>query len=202
VKEGLRENDFLAPAGKIDYRSIIKGIPQASRSKTDVLFRERIMNTLDVVAIMGNFLMSIPEEVRGWVESFKKTVGKGSPTDIVYSLVQMGIDSPTSECDCDPEWITEEWVNAHNGNSVWRWLHKNHRDYNRVFWELISETPGLFTKLRRVLLADLKVNWSYREDDFCEDSVVESAGKIVSHKHARQLLDHFLWADKNKADWI
>lgn len=141
------------------------------------------------MSTVGSLILAV-EEVAQWLESFKEALAKGSPTDIVYSLVQMGIDSPTGVCVCDMKWVERD-----PPETLWPWLHNNHRRHNRSFWELIPKE--MFPKLRRVLQNDLcRI---YLDD---EAFASEPSGNIVSHEYAKQLLDHFLWANEERADWI
>jgi hypothetical protein len=136
-------------------------------------------------------LLSAVAEIAVWTKGLQDTLGSGGPTDVVHALVQMGVDDPNpGKCKCDMEWVKRD-----PPETLWPWLHNNHRAYNRMVWEMIPK--GEFPRLRRVLRDDRKTNYSYGKEPAPAPS-----GKIVTHEYAQQLLDHFLWADEAKADWI
>jgi hypothetical protein len=156
------------------------------------------------MSVVSQAILAVTE-IAVWVESFKKALTSTSPTTIVHALVQMGIDSPTGGCNCEMEWVERDAP-----ETLWPWCHNHHRELNRQFWELIPK--DLFPKLRRVLLADLKVEsnidavereaWKKFHDGSDDGFVCRPSGNIVTHDYAQAMLDHFLWADESKADWI
>lgn len=135
-------------------------------------------------------------EVLGWVDHLAELVGSKGPTDIVYSLVQLGV--------CDPEKLD---YSESNGRHIDPWFTKNQACFNAAVHEIICSRPGLMVKLRRVLRDDLKVT-DYSDEEM-KKAYVESYGsdegfiptggygKIVLHSYARDLLQNFLVSDSS-----
>ena len=110
----------------------------------------------------------------GWVMSFANKLTSGGPTDVVHSLVQLGIEDPHH---------TDYFSDLDCGEPLNSWFKMYQSQYNTAIWEIIMNQQGLFQKLRRVLLTDLKVTTS---------NSGQECGKIVNKDYAQALLDYFL----------
>jgi hypothetical protein len=165
---------------------------------------------MSIVALV----MSIPAVVEEWLTSFAAEYKvEQSPTKIIHSLVQLGVETPNGGCDCNLKWAQES-------GSEWEWLHHNHRAFNRKIWDILMTRPEMVAKLRRVLRDDLKTlsrteeqeKEIYRNSigrhnvragkDALEGFMFQPCGKIVQHSYACDLLAHFLHTDPAAASWI
>lgn len=127
---------------------------------------------------MRTHLRSARASVRRYVSLFESTAHskKGNPpTRIIAFLAKMAIkisDPDPNVCGCQKEVLT---------NDLDSYYHQNHRSINRDFYERIQKNH--FLELRRIL-----------EED--------PGGKMMDLDYSKKLLEHFLWSNPLKADWI
>jgi hypothetical protein len=150
-------------------------------------------------------LKAAEEWIKGECEHFKFLLGDNPQCDrpLLYALQILTfnhlIRNPDRrQCKCNRQEIAQ--------HDRWWYLHHHHRQINRMFWEAIPKHR--FSQLRRVLKREI----AFKGGDYDFKAYlgpvsftlfhIPPRGRLLFHADCQNLLEHFMFANEKKADWI
>lgn len=128
--------------------------------------------------------LKMPDDVRDSLLMFCTRVKEDDPPLLIAkSLYNLEVEDP-SRCNCQDLDIAI--------NKAFRWLHRNHAQYNTVVWCILRSEPGIISKLRRVFSRDLR-----------DARYHKGSGKYFKKVKSFRFLRYFLWHSPYKSsEWI